>query len=57
MKWVKNWFENKCFGWKQVAMKMDDEKKLGHSIYAWKQMALWKGFAKRAEEAFQKIDG
>ena len=49
MRWVVNWFEYKKSMWEKWADESEKMKLIGHHIYAWKQVALWNNFIKKAE--------
>ena len=53
MKWVKNWFAYKEGWWTGRAKESEKEQKRGHTVYVWRQVALWNGFLTKAQEAFK----
>jgi hypothetical protein len=55
MRWVENWFAYKEKWWVARAEDSNEQKKRGHAIYAWKQVALWHDFGRKAHSAFKSM--
>lgn len=55
MLWTLLWYKHAREAWENRAARADEEGKMGHAAYAWKQAELWKEFGVVGMDQFKGL--